>query len=171
MRRCERERGCAAVFAVDIDHFKRVNDTYGHPVGDEVLKAVAERLSSRIRQVDTIARTGGEEFTAVVGGLSGPEDAEKIARSLLAVFEAPVVIGDLELAVTVSVGVAIYPENGMDGETLQRRSDEALYRAKQAGRNRAEYCWSQANLVAAGEWNDSAAEEREEEAGRRKDGG
>jgi diguanylate cyclase (GGDEF)-like protein/PAS domain S-box-containing protein len=146
MDRCEREQRRAAVFTVDIDHFKRVNDTYGHPVGDECLKAVAQRLSSRIRQIDTLARTGGEEFTAVIGGLSGPRDAEKIAQSLLAVFQTPVQLGEIELAVTVSIGVAMYPENGMDAESLQKRSDEALYRAKQSGRDRAEYCWS--SLVA-----------------------
>ena len=147
--RCEREQRRAAVFTIDIDHFKRVNDTYGHPVGDLCLKGVAARLASRIRQIDTIARTGGEEFTAVIGGLSGPRDAEKIAESLLAAFRTPVQLGELELAVTVSVGVAIYPEDGMDGETLRRRSDEALYRAKQGGRDRAEYSWGRAVEVPA----------------------
>jgi diguanylate cyclase (GGDEF)-like protein len=131
----------AAVFTVDVDHFKWVNDTYGHPVGDLCLKEVAVRLASRIRQVDTIARTGGEEFTAVVGGLTKAEDAEKIAQSLLAAFRSPVRMGDIELAVTVSIGVAMYPEDGTDGDALRMRSDEALYRAKQLGRDRAEYCW------------------------------
>ena len=141
MDRCDREQRRAGVFTIDIDHFKRVNDTYGHPVGDACLKEVAVRLASRIRQIDTIARTGGEEFIAVVGGLSGLQDAEKIAQSLLVAMRTPIRLGDLELAVTVSIGVAIYPEDGRDGETLRRRSDEALYVAKQGGRDRADYCW------------------------------
>jgi diguanylate cyclase (GGDEF)-like protein/PAS domain S-box-containing protein len=167
--RCEREQRRAAVFAIDIDYFKRINDAYGHPAGDICLKEVAARLASRIRQIDTIARSGGEEFTAVVGGLSGSEDAEKIARSLLAAFHTPVRLGDIELDVTVSIGVAIYPEDGMDGETLRRRSDEALYRAKVAGRDRAAYCWSEAQVVLAGQGLPLKAEDFGREAVSRTD--
>jgi diguanylate cyclase (GGDEF)-like protein len=97
-----------------------------------------------------MARTGGEEFTAVVGGLSGPEDGEKIACGLLAAFQTPILLGDVEVRVTVSIGVAMYPEDGMDGETLRRRSDRALYLAKQAGRDRAEYSWSRGAAAPVG---------------------
>jgi diguanylate cyclase (GGDEF)-like protein/PAS domain S-box-containing protein len=125
----------AAVLSIDVDHFKRVNDTHGHMVGDDCLKAVAERLQSRIRQMDTIARTGGEEFMAVVGRLSRVEDARKVASGLLRQFDQPLQLEGCELGMTVSIGVAIYPDDGLDVASLRRRSDEALYEAKRRGRN------------------------------------
>lgn len=137
----ERDRRKAAILTIDIDHFKMINDTYGHLVGDECLQVVAERLKSKIRKVDTIARTGGEEFMAVVSGLNHVEDAEKVAASLLRVFEAPMELAIGEVRVTVSIGVAVYPDDATDAETLRQLSDEALYRAKRGGRNRAEYAF------------------------------
>ncbi|MGA7155859.1 MAG: diguanylate cyclase [Acidobacteriaceae bacterium] len=139
LQACRVEERRAAVLTIDVDHFKLINDTYGHLVGDECLKEVAARLKSKIRKVDTIARTGGEEFTAVVSGLSKPSDAEKVAASLMRVFEAPVELPFGALGVTVSIGVAVYPDDAMDATTLRRLSDEAMYRAKRAGRNRAAY--------------------------------
>jgi len=136
---CRVDERRAAVLTIDVDHFKLINDTYGHLVGDECLKEVAARLKSKIRKVDTIARTGGEEFTAVVSGLNKASDAEKVAASLMRVFEAPVELPFGALGVTVSVGVAVYPDDAMDATTLRRLSDEAMYRAKRAGRNRAAY--------------------------------
>ncbi len=139
LQACRMEERRAAVLTIDVDHFKLINDTYGHLVGDECLKEVAARLKSKIRKVDTIARTGGEEFTAVVSGLNKASDAEKVAASLMRVFEAPVELPFGALGVTVSVGVAVYPDDAIDGTTLRRLSDEAMYRAKRAGRNRAAY--------------------------------
>ena len=139
LQSCRLEERRAAVLTIDVDHFKLINDTYGHLVGDECLKEVAARLKSKIRKVDTIARTGGEEFTAVVSGLNKASDAEKVAASLMRVFEAPVELPFGALGVTVSVGVAVYPDDAMDATTLRRLSDEAMYRAKRAGRNRAAY--------------------------------
>jgi diguanylate cyclase (GGDEF)-like protein/PAS domain S-box-containing protein len=136
---CRVEERRAAVLTIDVDHFKLINDTYGHLVGDECLKEVAARLKSKIRKVDTIARTGGEEFTAVVSGLSKVSDAEKVAASLMRVFEAPVELQFGALGVTVSIGVAVYPDDATDATTLRRLSDDAMYRAKRAGRNRAAY--------------------------------
>jgi diguanylate cyclase (GGDEF)-like protein/PAS domain S-box-containing protein len=132
---CERDGRRAAILTIDVDHFKKVNDTHGHMVGDDCLKAVAERLQSRIRQMDTIGRTGGEEFMAVVGRLQSAEDARKVAASLLQQFEKPLELEDCTLGVTVSIGVAIYPDDGLDETTLRRRSDMALYEAKRRGRN------------------------------------
>ncbi len=137
----ERDQRRAAILTIDIDHFKMINDTYGHLVGDECLVQVAERLKSKIRKVDTIARTGGEEFMAVVSGLNNVLDSEKVAASLLRVFEAPLELTIGQIGVTVSIGVAVYPDDGQDAETLRRQSDEALYRAKRRGRNRAEYAY------------------------------
>jgi diguanylate cyclase (GGDEF)-like protein/PAS domain S-box-containing protein len=139
LQSCRVEERRAAVLTIDVDHFKLINDTYGHLVGDECLKEVAARLKSKIRKVDTIARTGGEEFTAVVSGLNKASDAEKVAASLMRVFEAPVELPFGALGVTVSVGVAVYPDDAVDSTTLRRLSDEAMYRAKRAGRNRAAY--------------------------------
>jgi diguanylate cyclase (GGDEF)-like protein/PAS domain S-box-containing protein len=139
LQMCRVEDRRAAVLTIDVDHFKLINDTYGHLVGDECLKEVAARLKSKIRKVDTIARTGGEEFTAVVCGLNKATDAEKVAASLMRVFEAPVELQFGALGVTVSVGVAVYPDDATDATTLRRLSDEAMYRAKRAGRNRAAY--------------------------------
>jgi diguanylate cyclase (GGDEF)-like protein/PAS domain S-box-containing protein len=144
---CEREQRKAALFTIDVDHFKWINDTYGHLVGDECLVEIAARLKSKIRKVDTIARTGGEEFTAVVSGLSKASDAEKVAESLLRVFEAPVELAVGALGVTVSIGVAVFPDDAEDAETLRQRSDEAMYRAKRAGKNRASYAVDAGNGV------------------------
>jgi diguanylate cyclase (GGDEF)-like protein/PAS domain S-box-containing protein len=138
---CEREQRKAALFTIDVDHFKLINDTYGHLVGDECLVEVAARLKSKIRKVDTIARTGGEEFTAVVSGLSRASDAEKVGASLLRMFEMPVELAIGAVGVTVSIGVAVFPDDAVDAETLRQRSDEAMYRAKRAGRNRAAYAF------------------------------
>ena len=137
LSRCMREDRKGAVLTVDIDHFKRVNDTYGHLVGDECLKAVAARLSSRVRQVDTIARTGGEEFTIVVGGLGNRVAAETVCAGMLQLFDTPMLCGENELRVTVSIGVALFPDHAIEIEGLRRRSDQALYEAKRLGRNRA----------------------------------
>jgi diguanylate cyclase (GGDEF)-like protein/PAS domain S-box-containing protein len=147
LQSCRVEERRAAVLTIDVDHFKLINDTYGHLVGDECLKEVAARLKSKIRKVDTIARTGGEEFTAVVSGLSKPSDAEKVAASLMRVFEAPVELAFGALGVTVSVGVAIYPDDATDATSLRRLSDEAMYRAKRAGRNRAAYSSEKAPVL------------------------
>jgi diguanylate cyclase (GGDEF)-like protein/PAS domain S-box-containing protein len=139
----DREDKRAALLAIDVDHFKRINDTYGHVIGDACLQAVAQRLKSRIRKMDTLARTGGEEFTAIIGGLSHPDDAEKIATSLLHAFETPLELEECAERVTVSIGVALYPDDGQTPDALRRLSDDALYQAKRHGRNRAAYAWEQ----------------------------
>jgi diguanylate cyclase (GGDEF)-like protein/PAS domain S-box-containing protein len=134
--RSSRDHKKAVLFTIDADRFKLINDTYGHPVGDETLKAIAERLRARVRSVDTIARTGGEEFTAIIGNLNNAEDAEKIANMFLRLFDAPLALSNHELKVSVSIGGAIFPDDGEDTETLRKKSDQALYHAKHLGRNR-----------------------------------
>jgi diguanylate cyclase (GGDEF)-like protein/PAS domain S-box-containing protein len=135
--RCEREGRRGLLLMIDVDHFKRINDTYGHLFGDECLRLVAARLASKIRQVDTIARVGGEEFAAIIGGLHQASDAKIVTDLLLRVFETPLQMGDCDVMVTVSIGGAIYPDDGLDGDTLMRKADNALYVAKRTGRNRA----------------------------------
>jgi diguanylate cyclase (GGDEF)-like protein len=134
--RSVREHKKAVLFTMDADRFKLINDSYGHQVGDECLKAIANRLRGRIRSVDTIARTGGEEFTAIIGGIQSNEDAEKVAAMFIRLFDPPLTLPDRELKVTLSVGAAIFPDDGQDADTLRKKSDQALYHAKRLGRNR-----------------------------------
>jgi two-component system cell cycle response regulator len=129
-----------ALLMIDIDHFKRVNDTYGHPVGDKVLRAVAERLQASLRPFDTVARWGGEEFMVVM-----PEADEKVGRMVAerlraAVEAAPIAVDGIgePLHVTVSVGAAAAGAKGFVPDELIRAADAALYRAKESGRNRVE---------------------------------
>ncbi len=136
LAQCTRTGKKAALLTIDIDHFKQVNDTYGHLAGDACLNTVAARLKSKIRQVDTLARTGGEEFTGIIGGLSTLGDAERVATTLLRIFDEPVRLPECELAMTISIGVALFPDDAQDAETLRKMSDQALYYAKRTGRNR-----------------------------------
>ena len=133
---CDREATKAAVLTIDIDRFKQINDTFGHLVGDECLKAVAQRLKTKIRAVDTIARTGGEEFTVIIGRLSSLENAQKVCSTLLHLFKEPLILSERGLTLSVSIGAAMYPDDGTDSETLRKRSDQALYEAKRTGRNK-----------------------------------
>ncbi len=124
-----------AVMMLDLDHFKSVNDTLGHSMGDQLLKAVGNRLTSLQRKSDTIARLGGDEFMLILPEISQTEDAEKIAQKLLETVRQPFVADGHELHITTSIGVAIYPEDAEDVETLVKNADIAIYRAKDDGRN------------------------------------
>lgn len=124
-----------ALLTIDVDRFKQINDTLGHIAGDECLKEIARRLRSRIRQCDTIARTGGEEFTALIGGLGEARYAERISESLLELFATPFATSEHEVRITISIGVAIYPDDGETAQILRKRSDQALYYAKRNGGN------------------------------------
>jgi diguanylate cyclase (GGDEF)-like protein/PAS domain S-box-containing protein len=131
----ERKDRKAALICLDLDRFKQINDTYGHAVGDLCLKQVAERLRSRIRASDTVARSGGEEFAVVVGDLATVADAEKIASDLLAALRKPLVVDQYPIDLTASFGVAIYPDHGTDAPELWRSADAAMYRVKWSGGN------------------------------------
>ena len=145
LQRCQENQRRAAVMTIDIDRFKHINDTYGHAAGDECLKVVASRLRNAGPETDTIARTGGEEFTLVAGGLNSAEDAERISSAILDLFRDPVVLGELEIVVTVSVGCGIYPDDGVETAELLKRSDQALYEAKRTGRNRVVFATHELN--------------------------
>lgn len=131
-------RQCAAfgVILFDIDHFKKVNDTYGHHTGDAVLKIFASRLRSSIKSVDFAARYGGEEFAALVLAAEKEKVWEVGERVRLAVSGAPFFVEGKELAVTCSFGCAVFPLDGPTAEETVKAADAALYRAKEAGRNR-----------------------------------
>ena len=121
-----------AVLFLDLDDMKSINDTFGHSVGDRVLKSIGERLTNALREGDSVARVGGDEFLVLLS-ISDPADAEAMARHILTKVSEPLVIGRDELYLTTSVGVAIYPLDGEDEESLIRHADGAMYRVKEAG--------------------------------------
>jgi diguanylate cyclase (GGDEF)-like protein len=129
-----------AVMFIDLDHFKVINDTLGHTAGDELLLSVAERLSRCIREGDTVARLGGDEFTLLIANLHDPDDAAKIAEQVLEAVEEPMIIGERQLFITASIGIALSPADGVDAENLLKNADSALYRAKESGRNNYQLC-------------------------------
>jgi diguanylate cyclase (GGDEF)-like protein/PAS domain S-box-containing protein len=133
-----RERGRIAVLMLDLDHFKTVNDGSGHTFGDRLLCAVADRLRATVRESDTLARYGGDEFTLVQPRLQGPQGAEVLAQKIIEAIAEPFLIDDQVVRTTTSVGVAIHPEHGGVPEALLEHADIALYQAKALGRNRAE---------------------------------
>lgn len=129
----ERLQGKLALFFVDLDNFKRVNDSLGHSVGDSLLCAMADRMRGVVRKVDTVARLGGDEFIMVLPYM-GAEEAAEVARRLLEICSQPFLLGPHELAVTPSVGISLYPDDGRDFEALLKNADAAMYQAKEAGR-------------------------------------
>ncbi|PPS43154.1 EAL domain-containing protein [Chroococcidiopsis sp. TS-821] len=124
-----------AVAFLDLDRFKTINDTLGHAVGDELLQSVAQRLLGCLREGDTIARWGGDEFTLLLPQISCPEEAAKLAQRILSSFATPFRIGDCELHITTSIGIALAPYDGEDTATLLKNADATMYRAKQQGKN------------------------------------
>jgi len=132
----ERDQTQVAVLCLDLDHFKEVNDTLGHGVGDIILRQVAERLRATLRTTDTIARMGGDEFVVVQVAVSQPVEAEALCRRFIDVFQMPFEVEGNDLYVGVSIGVAIAPHDGDDHERLLKHADIALYRAKQSGRGK-----------------------------------
>ncbi len=126
-----------ALILIDIDHFKRVNDTHGHPVGDEVLRKIARRLESGVRSVDRVARIGGEEFAIVMMEATQAAALEIMRRVCASIERTPVHVAEnLDLPITVSMGIAIFPHDTANGTDLVAAADKALYAAKSAGRNR-----------------------------------
>jgi diguanylate cyclase (GGDEF)-like protein len=124
-----------AVLYIDLDGFKVVNDSMGHAIGDELLRAVSERLSSCVPASGMIARMGGDEFTMVLSGTEVRQSAESAARSLLAALQEPFRIADHDLYVTASVGISVYPDDGSEAGVLQQNADIAMYRTKNSAKN------------------------------------
>ncbi|KAB2962011.1 EAL domain-containing protein [Zoogloea sp.] len=135
IQRAQRQGRLVAVQFVDLDRFKIINDTLGHATGDRVLIEAARRLRGCLRATDTVARLGGDEFVLVQEDLEHPDTAEQVARKVLDTFSDHFPVGPHDLCVNVSIGVALYPGDGADPESLLMRADLAMYRAKEAGRN------------------------------------
>jgi diguanylate cyclase (GGDEF)-like protein/PAS domain S-box-containing protein len=126
---------------IDLDHFKTVNDSLGHEAGDCLLQEVAGRLQAVVREMDTVARLGGDEFTILLPGVGSREDICRTAERILRQGGTDVAINGRRLSVTLSLGIAVYPENGEDLETLMHQADAAMYQVKETGRNR--YCFAE----------------------------
>jgi diguanylate cyclase (GGDEF)-like protein/PAS domain S-box-containing protein len=137
-----------AVIMLDMDRFKVVNDTFGHSLGDKVLRAAGERLVALVRKSDTVARVGGDEFLVLLPKVASLEDTIKVAQKILGAFRKPFVLNDHKIRITTSVGIAIYPEDGEDAEALMRNSDIAMYWVKEQGRdNYASYSTGKVNAL------------------------
>jgi diguanylate cyclase (GGDEF)-like protein len=136
MKHCQRRNQSLAVAYMDLDGFKAVNDRHGHNVGDELLAEVAKRMREALREGDTLARIGGDEFIAVMVDLENIEDSEPALKRLLKAAADPVYLGGAVIQVSTSIGVSLYPQDHVDAGLLMRHADQAMYVAKQAGKNR-----------------------------------
>jgi len=136
--RMRRNNENLTVMFIDLDHFKRVNDSLGHVAGDQLLTEVARRFRTCLREADTLARQGGDEFTLLLEGAS-KFTAEAVAEKLIGILAEPIALASTEVFIGASIGIARYPEDGPDAETLLKSADTAMYRAKSAGRNRFQF--------------------------------
>ncbi len=143
----ERYGKCFSVLFIDLDRFKNINDTLGHDVGDAVLKVIGRRLSEATRGADVVARLGGDEFVVVAEEVSSARDSAEIARKLLAQIEQPVPAQGQEFILTASIGIATFPGDGRDMQTLLKHADIAMYRAKERGKNTFEFYSSHFNTA------------------------
>jgi diguanylate cyclase (GGDEF)-like protein/PAS domain S-box-containing protein len=144
----ERSRQKLALMFLDLDYFKTINDSLGHPIGDALLKAVAARLRGCIRDTDTISRQGGDEFVIVFSEVSDADAIAAAASKILSCMSGPFVVEGRELGISVSAGIAVYPDDGADFDTLLKRADTAMYHAKEAGRNTYRFFTEQMNVDA-----------------------
>jgi len=152
LRLAERQDNQLALLFLDLDHFKQVNDTLGHDAGDDLLRQVSDRLATVLRESDTlslpedkqamdfasndtVARIGGDEFVVLLGCIGRPEDAARVAERIAEAVRSPYLIADVEVSVTSTIGISVYPADGRDSETLMKHADVAMYHAKENGRN------------------------------------
>ena len=145
----EREGGELAVLFLDLDDFKNVNDSLGHPTGDQLLKAVASRLRHRMRAGDTLARIGGDEFLILLEDVDGAQGAAVTAQKLLDSFARPFPVAERELSLSASLGISLCPADGDDAETLIKNADAAVFRAKEAGRSQYQFYTAELTATAS----------------------
>lgn len=144
----KRHRQQVALLFLDLDHFKHINDSLGHTIGDQLLQSVAERLAACVRVTDTVSRQGGDEFVILLAEMGRPEVIMQVTEKLLAAFATPHVIQGHELHVSLSIGISVYPDDGNDVETVLQNADTAMYHAKANGRNRYEFFTTDMNTRA-----------------------
>ncbi len=147
--RAQRSSSRFAVLFIDLDQFKTINDSLGHNVGDQLLRMVAARIVKCLREEDTVSRQGGDEFIVLLCDVSNPQDAAVVARKILDALSAPIDVGGRALSTSASIGIALYPEDGKDVETLLKNSDTAMYCAKESGRNLYQFFAREMNASAA----------------------
>jgi diguanylate cyclase (GGDEF)-like protein len=140
----ERFEKSVALLLLDLDHFKNINDSYGHDAGDELLKKVVTRVNSCLRGSELFARLGGDEFAIVLSGISDAKEASFVSRRIIDVLDEPIYVKGNKVQCGVSIGIAMYPQNGATSESLVKYADIAMYRAKNQGRNR--YCFFQETM-------------------------
>ncbi len=145
LARAHRLQTMVGLLFIDLDRFKDVNDTLGHAAGDALLREVGKRLMDCVREGDTVARLGGDEFTVILPDLTAPQNAEMVAEKMLEVVTRPLIVEDQELFSTASIGITVYPLDANDPHTLMRNADAAMYRAKEMGRNRAQFFTKELN--------------------------
>jgi diguanylate cyclase (GGDEF)-like protein len=138
----------AAVLFFDLDHFKHINDTLGHDVGDALLRSVAARVTWCLREVDTIARMGGDEFTIILSNVSGPREAAEVADRVMHAISQPVTIDGHEIVISASIGISLFPSDGENAETMVKNADAAMYRAKENGKNNYQFHSESLNVTA-----------------------
>jgi len=134
--RCQRFGTSLALVYLDLDGFKEINDGHSHAIGDQLLIAVTQRMKGVLRESDTLARIGGDEFVIILTDLDQSEDCKPLLERLLQAVASPVVLDDIVLQVSASIGATLYPQDGVDADILLRHADQAMYQAKQAGKNR-----------------------------------
>ena len=146
--RAKRSGHLVGLMFLDVDQFKCINDSLGHSVGDGLLKVMAKRLQALVRETDMVFRMGGDEFTVILENLHKPEDTALMGTRIIESMSQPVKLQEHELSATVSIGMALYPRDATDAETLVKHADTAMYRAKEAGRNRYEFYTESLNIMA-----------------------
>lgn len=139
IQKAKRSDGQVAVLFIDLDHFKGINDSWGHAVGDEVLVAISNEFRTHFREIDTIARLGGDEFTLLIEDVSDVEIVGEIADKLTQIVQQPIEVRNQRFYVTCSIGISIYPMDGDNAYSLLRNADSAMYKAKEEGRNSYQY--------------------------------
>jgi diguanylate cyclase (GGDEF)-like protein/PAS domain S-box-containing protein len=137
-----------AVLFLDLDHFKKINDSLGHAAGDELLQSISKRLSGCVRASDTVSRQGGDEFAVLLPEITHAEDAAKCASKIITAFHAPHIIGGRSVHIGASIGISLYPKDGVDAETLIKNADMAMYHAKERGRGNFQFFEAEMNLKA-----------------------
>ncbi len=148
IRMAERTGDRVAVLFLDLDGFKTINDTLGHPLGDEMLASVAQRLTGAVRPRDTVARMGGDEFTLVLSEFSGLRSIDFLSRKIIGRLAEPYTLANRTVFVTATIGIALYPDDGKNADRLLQNADTAMYHAKAQGKNRFAYFSQELNQKA-----------------------
>lgn len=148
LKRATRTNTMVGLLFLDLDHFKDVNDSLGHAVGDQLLKATSQRLLEKIRNEDTLARLGGDEFVIILNEIQETQDVISIVNKIVVAFEEPFKLSNYEVNCTVSIGVCLFPQDGVDVDSLMKAADAAMYKAKEVGRNTFEFYEVELNKMA-----------------------